>query len=218
MTSFDTTDDPLRSLLTACGILAPLAAFIAIAASTWIHRAWFTWANHALSDLGALGTDHFWIYNVGLLATGTFGILFAARLLDYFRSRISQAGTIVFSLGMFSLAMVGAFPGGVQYHMRATNLFFGLCTIGVLIVGIGESLERDVLGYALLVVVAMTGIFAYLTTQWFSGAAIPELVGAIAYTIFSLLYVARLTGRLPDPDGRGEPSITEAATPEQPAE
>jgi len=188
--------DPLRAFMTVCGWLSPLVAFTAIFAATWVHRDWFTWTGHALSDLGAVDASPLWIYNVGLVTTGFLGIVFSIRLIDYLESRISQAGALTFLVGMFNLSLVGAFPAGMPHHMTATSLFFLLCTLGMLIVGIGESIRRNRLGMAMVVVVVLGVIAAMKTGQWFQGAAIPELVGAIAYSIFTAGYAARMSDLL----------------------
>ncbi len=46
---------------------------------------------------------------------------------------------------------------------------------------------------AMVVVVVIAVGLAIKTIDWFQGAAIPELVGAIAYSIFSAGYAARMT-------------------------
>ncbi|PSP27598.1 hypothetical protein BRC65_04935 [Halobacteriales archaeon QH_2_65_14] len=187
--------DTLRYGMTLCGVLAPLVAFTAILVAAWIHSDWFTWTGHALSDLGHVDREFFWVFNVGLLVTGTLGVVFSLRLLDYLDSTVSRIGAGLFLLGIFCLGLVGAFPLGVDYHSLVTFAFFTLCTLGVFVVGLGESLRGEPLGYGwLALVVAGVGL-VILTLRWFDGAAIPELVGTVAYAIFAVGYAGHIRGR-----------------------
>jgi hypothetical membrane protein len=184
--------DALRKTLATCGLLGPVVAFSTIFFTTWLHADWFTWTGHALSDLGNVEQDHFWVYNLGLLTSGTLGVGFSVRLIDGFDSAVSRLGAVVFLLGTFSLGLVGAFPSGVDHHRAVTAAFFSLSTLGILIVGIGESIDGDRLGYVWIALVIVGLVFAELTSRWFSGPAIPEMVGALVYSAFSVGYFLRL--------------------------
>ncbi len=184
--------DSLREIMTWSGLVTPIVAMVFIFSAVYVNRAWFSWQNDALSGLGSPGATDLWIYNLGLALTATLGVIFALRIFDYLENRVSKAGSIVFMVGIFCLGLVGVFHGGHPQHQLATNLFFGLSTMGTFIVGIGESIEREPLGYLWIVLVVIGAVLAYLTTQWFSGAAIPEMVGAVAYSIFSVVYFARI--------------------------
>ncbi len=190
------SNDFLKKIMTYCGLLAPIVAFTAIFTATTVHSDWFTWSGHALSDLGALGTSPLWIYNLGLVLTGTLGVIFALRLVDYFDNNISKLGAVFFLVGIFNLSLVGTFPGGTEPHMLVTSLFFGITTLGILIIGIRESIDRKQLGYLWILLIFIGITLTYLTSKWFTGAAIPEMVGAVAFSIFSLVYFGKITTHL----------------------
>ncbi len=89
-----------------------------------------------------------------------------------------------------------AVPSGMEPHMLATSLFFGVTTLGVLTVGVRESIDGKTLGYLWVILIFIAFALGYLTSQWFTGAAIPEMVGAVAFSVFSLVYFGRITERL----------------------
>lgn len=186
----------LKKIMTYCGLLAPVVAFSAIFSATAVHSEWFSWTESALSALGSLDASPLWIYDLGLVSTGTLGVIFALRLIDYFESMISKLGSIIFLVGIFNLSLVGTFCGGMPHHGLVTSLFFGFSALGILTVGIGESINGKTLGYLWIILIIFGVILTHLTTEWFSGAAIPEMVGAVGFSIFSLAYFGRITGRI----------------------
>lgn len=190
----------MKWVLTLAGLLAPLAAFTFILAATYVHRSWFTWQGDALSALGAHSAESPWIYNLGLSLTSTFGVLFSIRLFGYFESLVSRIGTIGFLIGIYNLSLVGVFHGGMAGHQLATNLFYSFCFLGLLVIGIGEAIEGHRLGYVWIILFVVALVLTYLTMQWFEGAAIPEMVGAVYYALFSVTYFVKLSD-IDGPDG-----------------
>lgn len=192
----DFSNDLLRKIMTYCGLLGPIVAFSAIFISTAIQSDWFTWTGKALSHLGEFGTPHAWFFNLGMVIGGTLGVVFALKVFDYFDYSVSKIGSIIFLVGVFNLILVGTFPIGWGQHTLVSLLFFGLSGIGILTVGIGESIDGEKLGYLWIILFVIALILAYLTSVWFEGIAIPEMVGAIVFGIFSLVYFGRISGHL----------------------
>jgi len=56
------TERALVKIAGMCGILGPIIAFGSIATSVLLHP-WFSWADNALSDLGAIGTSYNRVFN-----------------------------------------------------------------------------------------------------------------------------------------------------------
>ncbi|MDZ7731145.1 MAG: DUF998 domain-containing protein [Natrialbaceae archaeon] len=185
-------EEQMLRLMNLAGLLAPIVAFSFIFAATFVHSSWFTWPGHALSALGSHQHDPNWIYNLGLALAGVLGVIFAIRLFGYFEHLVSRLGSLSFMVGIFNLTLVGVFHGGMDYHNLVTMLFYTLSFLGVLVIGIGEVLDGDRLGYAWIIGVIVGLILTYLASQTFDGAAIPEMVGAVLYAIFSVTYFVRL--------------------------
>ena len=173
------------------GISAIVLAFITIIVTVSVHD-WFSWTNNALSDLGAIGTDYAAIYNWGMIVTGGLGIVFGIGLTKYFNDWIPIFGSGIFILGMFFLSLVGWFESGTEPHVTVSWLFFGITAIGIFIIGVGETIKKKKEGIAVLIIIFVGFILAYWTAQTYSGAAMPEMVGAIGFSIFTLIYSYRI--------------------------
>jgi len=92
-----------------CGMLTPAVAFAAIGASIALSP-WFSWARNALSDLGALGSPVWPIFNTGLLVAGLLASCFSYGLLRQARRGLDKAGSAILLIGSISLALIGLLP------------------------------------------------------------------------------------------------------------
>lgn len=177
-----------------CGILGPILALLFIFLSIHLHS-WFSWPDNALSDLGALETSHNWIFNLGLVLSGTAGSVFSLGLLRSLDRKVGIGGAIVFGVGMFFLILIGIFPSGTSPHVSVSIAFYSLCAIGMLIVGVDQLRVKSdrIWGVFTLSVVflAIGSLILIRTIPYELGAAIPEVIGAIAISEFSISYGAR---------------------------
>ncbi len=176
-----------------CGVVTPLIALVFIASCIAIHP-WFTFPGNALSDLGSVDTSYNYIYNIGMVSTGLVGLVFAAGVRELV-GRIGLVGIAIFSLGLVSLILVGVFPGGTGPHVTVSLAFFGLCTLGTFIVGIDQLLAPSSRpwGVFLMGVIALGLVSVILDgTIPHLGAAIPETIGAFAFSEFSIVFGLRL--------------------------
>ncbi|KXA97652.1 hypothetical protein AKJ38_00670 [candidate division MSBL1 archaeon SCGC-AAA259I14] len=181
------------NLLSLMGIITPIAGFFTIFISIYLHD-WFSWSGNALSDLGALGVQYANVYNYGLIFTSILGLIFVISLFSFLRHIVSRFGVLIFAVGLIFLIAVAVFPSGTSPHVMVSLSFFGFCALGILLVGVGESLEKSRLGYLSLALVTVGTPLAYLSAVRFTGAAIPEMVGVICFSVFSISYALKIYG------------------------
>ncbi len=177
-----------------CGILAPVVALIFIGAAIMMHPE-FNFPDYALSYLGALKTPHHIVYNVGMVLTGSMGILFSFGVPRLVNGKIGIIGILVFVAGFFSLILVGVFPGGTSPHNAVSMAFFTLSTFGILIVAFDQLLKQPTRpwGVLLLAVISLGLVSATLVGKIpHLGAAIPETIGAWGFSEFSIIFGLRL--------------------------
>ena len=186
-----------------CGILGPAIGFLSVGIAIFLSP-WFIWATNALSDLGhptMLGgingvpglNPAAPFFNIGLIVTGLISIVFGAQLLIFFRNQksvIGLVGGLVFILSMVFLAAVGVFHEGIllPHAIAAMGFFFGLFIASVLI-GIALLLKTSTRKEG-IITLAMGVAITITLVAWFTGllpwpgAAIPEIILAIAGLIW----------------------------------
>lgn len=171
-----------------------MIASFTIVVTTQIHSDWFSWTSNALSDLGAIGTTDKEIYNIGMILTGLCGSVFGAGLVQYLKNPLSKLGSLIFISGMFFLVLVGWYESGTDPHVLVSQMFFGFTALGIFVTGTGEYIGGNDLGYVTLSIVLLGLVLAVWTSVKYSGAAIPELVGAISFSIFTLMHAGEMLG------------------------
>lgn len=176
------------------GLLSPLAGALSISTSIFLHD-WFSWTEYALSDLGAVDTANSMVFNSGMILSGTLGLLFSIALFKISRGKPDKAGSAFFSAGVISLILVGVFPSGKDPHLFVSLAFFGLSAIGMTLVGLDETLKRESIGYFTLIVVGIGLPIAYLTSKTYSGVAIPEMVGVVCFSAFTVTHGIKIIRR-----------------------
>lgn len=192
-----------------CGIVGPVIAVIFIGASISIHP-WFSFADNALSDLGAIGTTHSYVFNIGLILTGIFGLVFAIGLIRFLERRLGQIGAAIFGAGTFSLILIGIFPEGMSLHYPVSIGFFALAALGILIEGIDQLRNPSSRPWGVLIIciLLLAGASIILTTtipyDFSQGLvhgpsnalsfpiAISETIGSIFYGEFTIVFGARM--------------------------
>lgn len=186
-----------RKVAGLCGIISPIIAASFIAISILLHP-WFSWADNALSDLGALGVQYNFIFNLGLVLSGLAGHLFAWGLPALMDRKVGLGGDVLFGFGTVLLVLTGVFPEGTSPHKTVSVAFYGLSAIAVLTIGIDQlrdKSEREWGIYLLSVIgLALVGLVLITTIPYKLGAAIPEVIGAVVISEFSMVFGARLLG------------------------
>jgi hypothetical membrane protein len=183
-----------------CGILGPLVGFSSIGAAVALSASWFNWFIHALSDLGnpvMLGGLHGTlgsnpaapIFNGGMFANGVLATLFGLQLFLIQRRQKSLAGMtggVLFVVAMLCLAGVGIFNEVLilGHIITAAGFFFATMLASI---AYGVALLRDakskLLGGLTLImgiIILVTLVLMFGSLLPFAGAAIPEMVVAVA--------------------------------------
>jgi hypothetical membrane protein len=172
-----------------CGIAAPLVAFscifIVISLSPW-----FSWSANALSDLGV--KEGAWVFNSGLIATGVLSMVFAAGLWMAFKEQvIGCAGAVLFLIDAFALFGIGVFSEAAgAIHTYFSVAFFLLFPLSLFLLG-SNAIMAGSWKFGFFTIA--TGIVAAVpwAFQW-NGVAIPELISALAASIWSVAQGVRL--------------------------
>jgi hypothetical membrane protein len=179
----------------ACGLVSPFIAYGFIIIAILIHP-WFSWADNALSDLGAVNTTYNSIFNLGLIIAGVLGFIFMMGTIRLADEIIGKIGITIFGAGMVSLILIGVFPSGTSPHYVVSLLFFGLTATGLVMFSIDQlwDLTEPVWGSIVLSSVILSGISVWLvyTIPYDLGAAIPEFIGTIPTMHFAIVFGARL--------------------------
>lgn len=118
-----------------CGILVPFVVFATLGFCLAVSP-WFTWTNHALSDLGIQRNTAI-LFNNGLMLGGILCLIFSLGLI-----KILSNKTGAYLLGVSSLALIGIglFPETIfSLHLLSSASFFILLTIALLIIGMNSK-------------------------------------------------------------------------------
>lgn len=154
-----------------CGILIPVVIFIclgfSIAASPW-----FTWTQHALSDLG-IQENTAALFNYGMIFGGILALVFSFGLMKILSNKL---GAYVLALSSLALIGIGVFPETIfTLHFLTSASFFVLLAVALLIIGLTSrysSFERNIGLLAMVLVIIAVGSTVFLFH--FDGIAITE--------------------------------------------
>ncbi len=180
----------LRRLAGACGIITPVVAFSCIGTALALSP-WFSWAENALSDLGAAGPPVAPIFNDGLIMAGLLAVIFSLGLCQWTRKSLPEAtGSLLILVSSACLAPIGAFPVGSEpifAHTASAVGFFIISMLGRLILG-ASGLARAGKGGALrrplAALVLASGLLDLAVWVWWAltrpelGLAVPEIIAA----------------------------------------
>jgi hypothetical membrane protein len=183
----------IRRVGTWLGVLALAVSLLGIAAAIAL-APWFSWTGNALSDLGVRGEASAPPFNYGLIAGGTLGVGFAARLWSDAPGRLGRAGLGVLGASFLSLALIGVFPTPHPYHFPVSLGFFALFTYGLFVYGSAKALAGRIrvgIGTIWLGISHVTfwAAWAFAGTE---GVAIPETVGALLLGVWVVTTTRRL--------------------------
>ena len=174
-----------------CGVVSPIISlsFIALAIAYTPQFNWFTWA---LSDLGVHEVAS--IFNSGLIVGGILTTIFAIGLMQILRKQVlGFLGSFTLILSAISLCAIGVFPESAgRIHLYVSISFFALLAISLLIIGaalVQESSQRYLGLYSILTVVV--AVMAAIAVPH-KGAAIPEIIGALAASVWSIVFSIKL--------------------------
>ncbi|MEA1992982.1 MAG: DUF998 domain-containing protein [Euryarchaeota archaeon] len=169
------------------GFLTPLTAFVFIATTVYIHDFQFT--GNALSDMGQVGGEKNYIFNMGLILTGIFGFVFALFLYSKVKKYEKGAG-LAFMASTLFLICIGLFPEGTDPHYAFSVGFYLLASISIFLFGIIILKRKRKIGVFSIVGIAV-GLVTALIPEW-KGVAIPETIGAVVICLWVLVISSAL--------------------------
>lgn len=154
-----------------CGVLIPVVVFGCLWLSI-VSSPWFTWTEHALSDLG-IQANTAGVFNNGMIIGGLLTLMFSLGLIKIL-SRKTGAFLLLFS--SFCLIGIGVFPETVFIpHLFTSASFFIILTVALLIIGVTikqNHFERTIGFLALLFAFIAMGSCVFLFNL--KGAALSE--------------------------------------------
>jgi len=181
-----------------CGVLGPVISlsFIALAIAYTPQFNWFTWA---LSDLGVHQAAL--IFNSGLIVGGVLTTIFAVGLMQILRKQVlGFLGTFALILSTISLCAIGVFPESAgRIHFYVSISFFALLAISLFLIGaalIRESSQRYLGLFTLLTLLAGIVAVAAALAVLHEGVAIPEIIAALAASVWSIVFGIKLLLKL----------------------
>jgi len=154
--------------------LSPLRYFgVCAAASGWITiltsmilNPWFSIARNALSDMGAIGVKHAWVFNSGLMISGALAFLYSAYLLLALGSRLELLASSIMILASIHLILIGLFPEGTYPHFFVSMEFFVLMGVSILLFGVAFLMSEARRYGICFMAMAVAGFLAAILAPW----------------------------------------------------
>ncbi len=173
-----------------CGILIPVVMFTCLGLSI-ASSPWFTWTQHAFSDLGVQQNTAV-LFNNGMILGGILILIFSFGLMRVLSKKI---GAYLLALSAFALIGIGLFPETIfTLHFVTSASFFVLLIIGLLMIGLTSkknSFERTMGLLALLLVSIAISSTVFLFHL--DGIAITEAFSCFPAFIWCLLVGIKMT-------------------------
>ena len=173
-----------------CGIMIPIVIFTCIGLAM-TESPWFSWTQHALSDLGIEGISAIY-FNFGMILGGIFAFIFSLGLIKLLSNK---TGAYLLSLSSLALIGIGLFPETVYVpHVIVSAAFFVLLAISLLIIGLtikGDQFERNM--GTLAIIFAILAISSTIFLLPWSGIAIPETFSCFPAFIWCMIFGIKMT-------------------------
>lgn len=173
-----------------CGLFIPVVMFaclgLALASSPW-----FTWTEHALSDLGVRNSTAA-LFNYGMIAGGTLIFIFSLGLIKILSTK---TGAYLLLLSSFALIGIGVFPETVfVLHFFTSASFFVILTIAFLIIGVTIKQNHFERSMGLLAFVfALIAIVSSVLLFQLKGIALPEALSSFPAFVWCFIVGAKMT-------------------------
>ena len=173
-----------------CGMFIPVVIFTSLGVSI-ASSPWFTWTQHALSDLG-IQENTAALFNYGMIFGGILALIFSFGLMKVLSKKL---GAYVLALSSLALIGIGVFPETIfTLHFLTSASFFVLLAIALMIIGLTSrqnSFERIMGLFALLLVVVSIGSTVFLFH--FDGIAISEALSCFPAFIWCQIVGIKMT-------------------------
>ena len=169
--SIDRKQSGITKVAGMCGMFLPVVIFTSLGLSI-ASSPWFTWTQHALSDLG-IRENTAVLFNYGMIFGGILILVFSYGLMKILTNKL---GAYILALSSLALIGIGIFPETIfTLHFLTSASFFILLGIALLIIGLTSkqnSFERNIGLFALVLVFIAIGSTVFLFH--FDGIAITE--------------------------------------------
>jgi hypothetical membrane protein len=175
-----------------CGIFIPIVIFTCLGLSI-VSSPWFSWTQHALSDLG-IQQNTAGVFNYGLILGGILALIFSLGLIQILSNKI---GACLLAFSSLALIGIGVFPETIfVLHFFTSASFFVLLTIALLIIGLTNkknSFEHKIGTFALLL--ALIAISSIVFLFHFEGIAIAEAFSCFPAFVWCSIVGIQMTRR-----------------------
>jgi len=146
-------------LLLLAGPAAVVLAWAVIGVS-WALNPWFSFLDHAFSDLGSERASRPWVYNYGLILVGLLACIYSLGVYVNGVTKMEGfASALMFVAGLF-LAFIGVFPAGTRPHVFVSTWFFVQMGLSLIVLGAAMRARGLPLG-RLVSLVSVTGFIVY---------------------------------------------------------
>jgi hypothetical membrane protein len=173
-----------------CGILLPIVIFSCLGLSI-ASSPWFTWSEHALSDLGIQKSTAA-VFNNGMIIGGVLTCVFSLGLISVLSNK---TGAYLLLISSFALIGIGLFPETVfMLHFFTSASFFVILTLALLVIGMTikqNHFERNIGFLALLFsLIAMSSSVLLLPVK---GVALAEAFSCFPAFVWCLIVGTKMT-------------------------
>jgi hypothetical membrane protein len=186
---FNSTGYNITRIAGICGVLLPIVMFSCLGLSI-ASSPWFTWTEHALSDLGVQKSTAV-LFNYGMILGGFLTFVFSLGL-----SKVLSNKTGVYLLMLSSCAMIGigVFPQSLfVLHFITSASFFVILTIALLIIGmtVRQNHFERIMGFLALLFALIAMISSVFLFQ-LKGIALPEALSCFPSFVWCLIVGAKM--------------------------
>jgi hypothetical membrane protein len=172
-----------------CGLLIPVVIFICLGLSL-VSSPWFTWTEHALSDLGVQKNTAA-LFNYGMIAGGVLTFVFSLGLIKVLSKKI---GAYLLLLSSIALIGIGVFPETVfVLHFFTSATYFVTLTIALLFLGI--TMQRDPFEKSVGLLALFFAVVAMISVVFLfplKGIALPEAFSCFPAFVWCFIVGAKM--------------------------
>lgn len=161
-------------------IIGSLTIILAISMNPW-----FSLERNALSDLGAIDILNNYVFNMGLMITSIFMLIYSIYLILILNNKIGIVGSSLLLLASIYLFLIGVFPEGTYPHEIISYEFFLLSAIAIMLMGISFLMISKIHG-TLSIVLIVIGIVLAIIIPWPSIGAL-ELMAIVIMGLWILV-------------------------------
>ena len=173
-----------------CGVLLPIVVFFSTGAAL-SESPWFSWTQHALSDLGVEGISAFF-FNNGIIIAGLLLLVFAYGLS---KKLTNKTGAYALTISSLALVGVGLIPMTIfALHFALSIVFFVFLVLALFIIGwtIRNNKFEHALGLA-AIIFAFIACCSTIFLKFIEGIAIPEAIITFPAFFWIMIYGIKIT-------------------------